>query len=216
MLELRHGTGNPDASIVFLKDMPSFDEVRSQEFNSDNPGREFKKMCAEAGIIFSDTYTTSVSKSHLYGKNEDLWTDKKTKKGIKNQYLDGMYLLDSIFNDIQTLKTELDIIRPVIVVPLGPLSLWCLTREQSTHTWRGSVNWSDFSQSKVIASHDPAMVIKVWAWRYHSVRDLQRVAQESKTREISIPDYNFTIAPTFDQVMIRLQSLINQAEKGMN
>lgn len=213
MLRIPHGMGNPSAKILFLKDMPSFDEVRHQEFFADAGGREFRKMLGEAGIQFTDVYSTSVSKSYLPGKDEERFSDKRTKYAGKIRFENTMFMQESIVRDFEILMKEIEALSPNIIVPLGPLALWLAIGETSISTWRGSLNFSPRFNRKIIPTFDPAMIIKVWNWRYQSVRDLQRVESESNRKELILPNYNFTINPTYMQAMTRLQMLVNEANR---
>ena len=212
---LPHGTGNPDAKIFILKDAPTFDEIKRQEFLSDTGGAEFKKMLLEAGITTTEIFTSSVSKGTLIGTIDSYFTDKASKgKLIVGGVRHGsLWIKQSILDGWNNVAEEIDRVKPNIIVPTGPIGLHFLRGESSIATWRGSVNWSDAVNRKVIPTYDSAMIMKVWNWRYHAVRDLQRVAYEAQKPTIDDPGYKFEIAPSFTQVMARLQTLINEAER---
>lgn len=212
MLILAQGQGNPNASIVFLRDFPSFEDARKQKHFEDGAGVEFRKMCAEAGIIFSETFSTTISRQVLMGKGDDLITTKKSKKEGKLPF-DKLWVHPSFVSGLEKLQEEINLIKPNIIVPLGPLSLYLCNNEVSLNNWRGSVGYAERFGCKYLPTYDPAMILKVWNWRYAAVRDLQRVAHESTFPELQTPDYNFTIQPSYLQVMTTLQMLINKADE---
>lgn len=211
-LRMNHGTGNPNAKIFIIKDSPSFDEVRRQEYLSDSAGLEFRKMLREAGIISTDVYCSSVSKTFLMGKTETYFSSEKKHRENKVHFSDNHFVSPFILDDLEKLEAEIAAVNPTILVPLDPLALFLCSKETSISTWRGSVNWSQRFNRKFIPTYNPSLILKVWNWRYHSVRDLQRVAHEQHSRELVLPPYRFKIAPTFNEVMIQLQKLINEAD----
>lgn len=212
-LKMIHGTGNPNAKIFVLKDSPHFDEIRSREFLSHSAGHEFRKMLLEAGITSSDVYTSAVSL--VYNQRPLYATKKKDSEYLTNPTKSGDFYIDqTVFDQLPRLQSEIEAVNPSIIVPIGAVALWLCAAESSIPTWRGSVHISERFNRKYICTYPPETILKVWAWRYQSVRDLQRVKHESEFRELRLPVRNFEIAPTFEQVMSRLNELKRLANLG--
>lgn len=217
-LNCPRGNGNPTASIFFIKDSPSFDECRKQQYGADSAGNELARMCHEAGIIFTETFISAVSREYQpYMKQDFYFTDKKSRPANLVHFADDYYTTPNYVSGASLLAREIEAVNPAILVPIGPIALKLVSGEDGgLSTWRGSVGWSSRFNRKYLATLDPSLVMKRYDWRYHSVRDLQRVAHEARTRELKLPEYRFEIAPSFGAVMSRLQRLIDYADGRRN
>jgi uracil-DNA glycosylase len=213
MLAISHGNGCPTAKILFLKDSPSFDEVKHQEMFADSAGFDFKKMMIEANINFVDTYATCLTRQY---RTLPLITNKKAEaNSFKRYFKINTFFIDEIVKEeSEQAFAEIKAVNPLIVVPLGPVSLLLLTNESSLATWRGSMMWSEKLNCKIIPTYSPQQVQRMYSWRYQVVRDLQRVSYESNFKEIRKPKKDFIISPSFVETLRELNRLIKMADDG--
>jgi len=91
-------------------------------------------------------------------------------------------------------------IRPKITVLLGSGAMKLFfPNHRSLDKHRGSLYFTEYG--KMMATFDPIIVMKQYTKRYITELDLKRALLESSSWTLSIPEMNFIIRPTFEQVM---------------
>ncbi|MHA1666928.1 MAG: uracil-DNA glycosylase family protein, partial [Candidatus Thorarchaeota archaeon] len=102
--------------------------------------------------------------------------------------------------EVSSIQKLLQRLRPKITVLLGSgvMKLF-FPNHKSLEKHRGSLYFTEYG--KMMATFDPIMVMKQYTKRYITELDLKRALLESSSWELSIPEMNFIIRPTFEQVM---------------
>lgn len=193
------------ARIIIVGDFPTVDDCIRKAPYSGQVGKVLSDMLHSLGIPLAECSLTTVMKTPpLYGKDEYLYTDKAKKKPIPAAYVAR-----------DRLATEVRLADANVVVAVGALALWALTGKIGLAKWRGSVLLAheDFGEVKVVPTFDPRQIMRMWEWRPIALRDLQRARDESLFPEITRPDWNFRIRPSFETVRDILMNLIRQADR---
>jgi DNA polymerase I-like protein with 3'-5' exonuclease and polymerase domains/uracil-DNA glycosylase len=112
-------------------------------------------------------------------------------------YIDGRYISHHIREGLRLLEALIDEAKPDVIVALGNLSLWALTKEWGIRKWRSSLlrNKLGSWDCKVIPSIHPAAVLREWPLRPLLVHDLKRAKWELEQGRAAVPgDYELVIA----------------------
>ena len=175
---------------------------------------ETRNLLRATGIDPDSTLILPVS-SRTYRDVSELFIDTKTAKahGIddpdllfrhKNKALyPNPQLLEDIISITQRLRQEKD----SIVITMGPLSLWAVTGKSSADKWRGSIIEDALIPQTVFPTHAVSRLYREYWLKRIVLRDLMRVAKHEIIR-IFPPDYNFIIAPLFDEACDALNIIL--------
>lgn len=161
-------------------------------------------------LIDEQCHVTNVCKFRPPNNEMDKWvTDKKTI-GKKLGYLERegtkRWAHPLVHEGIAELETEIDVVKPEIVVGFGNTALWALTNNWGVTNWRGSEMVLPLGRKFVPTLH-PASIIRNYAGRPQVIHDLrQRVAKRLRNG-FHVPKFRFNIQPSFDEVMECLDAL---------
>lgn len=206
--------GPKTAGVMIVGEAPGFDEEIAGEPFVGMSGRELKAQLKEAGIDMDTCYITNVCKYRPPDNDMSEWlTDKKTstKKGFVE--FNGRYAHPLVIEGLTELRTEIESVKPSLIIGLGNTALWALAGHWGVTNWRGS----QLLTNSVGLSHlvpfvptlHPAAVLRNWAQRPQVIHDLKR-AVNWMSRGFEVPTYYFNTAPTFLEVM----SFLDEVEAG--
>lgn len=177
-------------------------------------GQELSRMLTDAGIMRSECFLTYACRVRPPSANmENLIA--RTKKDITPAHLPchSSHVLPPVLEGIAALRREISEVQPNIIIALGNGALFALTGKWGVAKWRGSL-LRDESGAVIVPTLPPSSVISQWALRAVVVQDLRRAAAYRNTREISEPQYQFIIRPSFTTATDTLHTLLNRAPQG--
>lgn len=213
-------SGPCPARIMLVGEFPSEEDLRRGEPLTGTSGNELNRMLAEAGISRNQCFVTSVFRERPPANDASLYLPEK-KKDISPQHImiGNRAALPVVGDWLSLLRAEIEMCRPNVIIAFGNIALWALTSEWGITKWRGSILECNLTQAlpyspKVIPTYHPTAVIRNWEWRPIAVQDLRRATRQAGFPEVRKPDWKFTIAPTFPQVMAVLEQLLDAAETG--
>lgn len=186
------GCGPRTAKIVIVGEAPGAEEEALGQPFVGGSGRLLTGMLMHVGIVRETCYLTNVMKVRPPGNDfgffyEDPRPDQRRRP--KPELVLG----------IEELVREIAAIKPNLIIALGGEALKALTGKRGIEKWRGSV--LSTPHGKLIATHHPAAILREYPKRTIAELDLARCREEALTPAVHVPTCNFTIAPTFDQVM---------------
>ena len=213
-------TGPAPAKIMIVGEAPGEQEVLRGEPFVGASGMELSKMLQEAGIMRSECFITNVIRIRPPGNDIGAFiaarrSDVTPQHGIVRD----KHCLPPVWEGIELLKREIEMVRPNIIIALGNVSLWALTGQWGIMSWRGSTLQSDLDlaldyKPKVIAAYHPAAVLRQWSWRQIVVHDLRRAKQHSESRELIRPDYHFVTRPDFTTAAAHIDMLWEKVQSS--
>lgn len=211
------GEGPIPAKIMILGEAPGAEEERSGHPFVGASGRELDKMLHEASILRSACYVTNVCKYRPPNNEMAAWVNLK-KRGFPldwPSFRQG-HVHPHVKEGIDHLMKEISLVQPNIIIALGNLSLWTLTGLWGISKWRGSelrVDWSA-DGPLVIPTYHPAYILRDWAERSATVRDLQRVRDLCDSRLAPSNSWRFIVRPSFEVAHQQLASLYASLQRG--
>lgn len=183
-------------------------------------GQELTRMLSEAGINRNDCFLTNVCRLRPPGNDIGAFV-ALTKADVTPRHgiIRDKYVMPPVWEGIEALKREIELVRPNVIIAFGNLSLWALTGNWGITSWRGSMLECnlplalDYSP-KVIPTYTPTSIMGQWSWRPILVHDLRRAKTQSQSNILLRPDYQFVTRPDFEQACYYLNELIKLVEAG--
>jgi DNA polymerase-1 len=174
--------GPRDARIVVVGEAPGKTEDETGKPFQGGAGWLMNKLFGAAGIDRSQCFVTNIA--HIRPPdNEFSWFFRKTN-------------FPHLAAGIIQLKTDLEAIRPNLVIALGGQPLRVLCNKTPISDWRGSILESTLVPGlKVISTYHPAGVMRVWDYKVLVEFDLRRAAVQAKFPEIVLPKREFFLDP---------------------
>ncbi len=186
-------------------------------------GMELNKMLHEAGLMRSDVYVTNLVNHRPTDNDLSHWfAFAKNKITKEHREWRGWFAKQIVHEGHQQLLAEIQMCQPNIIIAFGnvalhALKLGCIKMKpkgpSGIRNWRGSLLTSDTGH-KLIPTIHPAAIARQWDYRPAIVEDLRRVAKHAQSPTYQFPNYQFTIRPSFDQTIHRLEDLMRRLEAG--
>lgn len=181
-------------------------------------GTELTRMLLEAGIHRAQCFLTNVVRQRPL--NNDIGhfiAMRKADITPQHKLVRDKYCLPPVWEGIEQLKREIELVQPNVIIAFGNVALWALTGNWGITSWRGSQLQTDLElpldyQPKVIPAYHPAAVLRQWSWRPIVLHDLKRAMKESHSRELIRPDYRFITRPDFGTAYHILADLLDIAK----
>jgi len=227
-----YGTrGNRSGSIMMIGESWGKTEAFKQQPFVGETGIELEKILYESNIPINEVFFTNVVSSRPTDNDmkEFFWkTGEAREKKIPE--FKGLYPQQIVYDGLQTLKEQIDAIKPKLIIGLGAYALWALTANNyrigddtgykvptAISEWRGSQLYTDpyFGRIPFLPTYHPAAVLQgSFAWRYMIKHDFSVRAQKIlKGENWNEPNYEFIVQPSFDtatQYLLRLLSLLDK------
>jgi len=203
-------SGSQSAKIWLVGEALGPDEKTQQKPFVGYTGMELRKMLGEVGILPHETFMCNVLDAvPPHGKIENCFYTAKDAKSFGVERINGKYPNTAVSVGRETLRREIGLHRPNLVVALGATPLWALCGEIGITKWRGSI-LNGVHDVKVVPTFNPAAITRQWSWRWLAVQDLRRCLMQSAFPEIRYPNREYVIAPSLDVVMDFLGDIKDQ------
>lgn len=213
-------SGPRNAYIAIVGEGPGANEEAEGRPFVGAAGDELTRMCWDAGIPRQECYVTNAVKFRPPGNDMSEWIYKPKKKDIAPAGFvvrNGKFVRDFVPEHFERLGQELALVKPNVVIALGNTALWALTGLDGIGKWRASIlpaTLPGIEGMKVIPTYHPANIFREWANRHIAVQDLRRAKDESSFAAIKLPDWHFTIRPSFDKTAGFLTDLLKDLSRG--
>lgn len=201
-MPVKMGSGQPTAPIMIVGEAFGREEEATGTPFMGSSGQELNRMLQEAGILRSECYVTNLVNARPPANNLDLWMPVAKSKITHDMVkLHDRFVAPILKEGYESLRREIDLVKPRLIIPVGNASLWALTGLTGILKWRGSLLWLDgiAGGTRVVPTIHPAAILRTWEWRAIAVMDLRRARREL-TDPVTQPDWRFRIQPTFKEV----------------
>ena len=158
-----------------------------------------KEMLAQAGIEYSDCFSTVAFRVNINGDTRRLFGDKTSAIPLYRALEAGKFVDKKFLPEIERLFSELETFRPTIILALGNIALWALCKKVGVKKYRGTPLPSHDGRWKVLPTWSPATVMRQWKLRPIVIADLQKVRRESLFPELRRPSRRIRINPTLEE-----------------
>lgn len=207
------GEGPIPTRVMIVGEYPSEHERKPFDGSS---GMELNRMLHEVGIMRSECYTTYACQERPPRGMLSEWIALKKKDiGPGHSLLRNLYCTYQVHEGWANLQSEIEMVKPNIIIAMGNLPLWLLSGHWGVAKWRGSL--LEYRGTKMIPTLTPGNVLRDWPQRAVVLSDLRRVKRHMVTRVYdNRPTWNFIVRPSLDVTLNTLQKLRCQAEVSPN
>lgn len=212
-------SGPAPANIMLVGEAPGEAEVREGLPFVGTAGQELNRMLGEAGILRNGCFVTNVARVRPAGNDIGEFVALR-KKDITHRHrmLRDKFVTPEIYEGLETLKREIELARPKVIIAFGNVALWALTGQWGITSWRGSTMETDLDlaldyKPVVVPTYHPSAILRQWSWRRIAVHDLRRAERQSKFPGLVRPEYRFIIRPDFGTALRYLSALLDLVRK---
>lgn len=167
-------------------------------------GDELDRLLKDAGIARSECFITNVFNLHPGSPDlSQLCCSKTSGEALPSwpALSTGKYLKSEYGPELDRLFSELDAIRPNVVLALGPVATWALMGTTAIGKVRGAAAVSRQPAGlKVIPAHHPATIRKQYDLRHVTVLDFIKAKRESEYPELRKVVREFWLDPTISDI----------------
>jgi len=206
--------GPSDAEILIVGEAPGKEEVARLEPFVGQAGVEMTRMLQQAGILRSECFVTNVSPWRPNDNRIAAWFYPKTKRPPAAKLVLNRWVHQHIADGVQMLEELIIKLNPKVIIAFGNTPLWALTGNWGITKWRGSNLETRLIGGRtypLLPTYHPAAILRQWSWRYIGVHDL-RQAKRIRDNGLPVIKEKFTIRPAFDDVIERLDNLLDFAD----
>lgn len=159
-------------------------------------GKEFKRMCRDAGIDWRASLLTNLI--HARPKGNDFGEFCCKKRDLPPEYdlpaiQSGKYLKPEYRAEVDRLHAEIESFDPNVVVALGNTAMWALTFQSGIKKQRGTVTQMP-SGRKVVPTFHPAAVLRDYKLRTVGLADLLKAKREAESPELKLRSRRLLVA----------------------
>ena len=206
------GEGPVPARVMIVGEAFGEEEERTGKPFVGASGKLLNSLLHEIGLMRSECYVTNLVNSRPLNNDISNWIAAK-KKDVTSEHvaLRDKYVKPIIVEGFTSLKREISLVKPSVIITLGNTSMWALTGSWGIMKWRGSI--LDFEGIPLIPCYHPAAILREWSWHNITLQDLRR-AKRFLEGGIPLPKRRFILRPSFVTVEETLTSLHRRADSG--
>lgn len=227
-----HGTrGNRSGRIMIVGESWGKSEQYKQLPFVGETGQDLERILYEAKIPINEVFFTNVVSARPNDNDmvNFFWPTSKARENKIPEYK-GLYPQQIVYDGIETLKDQIQSIKPELIIGLGAYALWALTDSSfrisdsegykvpiGISEWRGSQLYTDpyFGRFRFLPTYHPAAALQgSHAWRYMIKHDIGVRTPLALRNDWDEPKYEFIIQPSFSAVIDYLQNVLSLLERG--
>lgn len=157
----------------------------------------WKKLRADFGIAVTNVFNCRPPDNNIqFFFSGEKQTDLPTFRIPK---IVGGHLKSEHLHHIKRLWKEIEDLNPNLIIALGNTPCWALLNQTKITGLRGTVNWSQRLNKKVLPTFHPAAVLRQISLRPIAIADFQKAVREAEFPEIRRPKRFITIPSPNEQ-----------------
>lgn len=207
------GYGNSNAKLFLLGEAPFIKEVQAGLPFVGPSGQQLDSLLKATGISRNQVWISNVYKYFL----PPVTDGRKIPFHIRLQRL-GVDV-DKVLDELQT---EINSIRPNVIMPLGGSALWAMTGSDKIQRFRGSILFA--RGCKVVPTYHPAHLlhqtegaeIKGYWNKSVMILDFKRAWEEAQTKEYQPPSRTLNICYSSAQLYNFIQRYKNSTRPAVD
>jgi DNA polymerase len=197
-------SGPRNAKIALVAEAWGQQEELTKQPLIGTTGQELNRMLKEVELERSHCFATNVFALRPTDNKIDLLCGSKKEVGGKDytrpMLRQGKYIEPRFFPELERLKTELEFVKPNLVIALGAVASWALLDNQKIGTIRGTTSESTLLPGlKVLPTYHPSAVYRNWSLRTIVLADLMKAKREAEFPEVKRPQRFVLVRPTISE-----------------
>lgn len=187
--------------IMFVGEAWGEEEERQGQAFAGPTGSILHGLLRQAGIEKSACYFTNVFNLRPRGNRLDsLLTGKADAIPGYRPVTSGKYVHRQYAGELERLQSEINHIRPNLIVALGNYALWALCKKSGIKRYRGSPLTTFDGKWKVLPTWSPASVLKQWEIRIIMLADISKARREMDFPEVRRPQRFIYMQPSLQDI----------------
>lgn len=205
------GVGSRTTSIALVGEAPGFNEAKFRRPFIGRAGELLTQLLHASGIPRSDIYITNVIKERPGKDDNDFSGWLKITSG-------GVWTSEGYKAYVEMLRRELlSLPNLTVAVPLGNAALYALCEQVKITKRRGSILESTLIPGlKCVPTIHPASALREYVTEYLIRSDFKLALEESKYKELRLPEREIIIEPTYQQCVDFLLQCFKSSEVGFD
>lgn len=207
------GMGPIGAKLMILGEAPSHEETNVGKPFVGPSGRELDRLLKDAGVPRYEAWVTNVCKYEV--------PPNLSKKKLPFHVRAKNHGID-MDQQLAELRTEINEIKPNVILALGGTALWALSGKDKISKFRGSLMWG--MGTKFVPTYHPAHLlhstsggeIKGYWNRQIMIFDMKRAYEEAKSPELILPNRVIQIAKNSGELYQFLQQYKDYREMSVD
>jgi len=200
--------------IAFIGGAPDDDALMAGKPFAGPVKRLLTQACQMAGIDIDECYLGNVFNEQPPDNDIKNWCAKLEERRSWAEIgyppvSRGNFLRSAHYYHLERLESEMEKLKPTIIIPLGDIAHWAFGGEGSVMKHRGAISEASMvvPGAKLLPTYHPEMVHRVYKYFPVMVFDLLKAKGEWHTREISYTPRKIIIEPDLDDIRIFLSSI---------
>lgn len=207
-------TGPIPAGVMIVGEAPGAEEERLGVPFVGSSGQLLDSTLTSIGLFRHSSFVTNVCRHRPPDNDISEWMSENKKAPDPTwQQRAGLWVHPHIADGLALLQKEIELVQPRLIIALGNLALWALTGHMGILKWRGSRLSPSHLPCTVIPTIHPAAVLRQNELLPVFKMDLARAKNIYEGKQLPAV-YSFTIEPSFEEVISRLQWFLAQADAG--
>lgn len=208
----RHASGPRNAHIAIVGEAWGEQEAMVGKPFVGTAGQELTRLLRDAGISRGECFLTNVFNLRPPGnKIQELCANKKDlgkDYSLPPIITPGHYVRPEFLSHLDRLATELNEVRPNLILAAGNTACWALLRSTKITAIRGYTTEGKLVPFKVLPTFHPSAVLRNWAIRTTVVCDLMKARREAEFPAIQRTPRHVLVNPTFTEVNIWAENVL--------
>ncbi len=159
-------------------------------------------MLKQAGISRHDCHFTNVFNERPSGNRVEAFCGPKSTAipNFARPVIPGKFVQIEHLHHLERLEEELARVRPNVVIALGNVAFWAMTKKTGIKKYRGAPIYSHDEKYKGIPTWGPASVQRQWELRPIVLADLTKAKTQSAFPDIRRPVRYLYLEPTLKDI----------------
>lgn len=191
--------GDPRSKIAIVGEAPGAEEEKRGIPFVGQSGWLLWELLKSVGIFRSQVYVDNVILERPPKNDISKFISFSTKGLVKTTAAYETYEKE-LYERLK--KTEAN-----VVLAVGAVSTYALTRKTGVLNWRGSVLWSSIVGKKVIPTIHPASALRQYIYRHYILIDLIKLLKEADYPELRYNTPTLIVNPDFEKSLALLKEL---------
>jgi uracil-DNA glycosylase len=210
--------GPAPAQIMIVGEFPGESDLAFRRPFSGSHGHELASLLTQVRVQRASCFLTYALPFPPPGGDIGALIALKTKDATpSHRLLLGKPVLPAVWESLDHLKRQIEMVQPSIIICLGSLPLWMLTGQWGVDKWRGSLLTCHPSLSlnlpylpKVIPTYSLSRLFIDYSKRHIVVKDLEKAVSHRNYQSVIPRDYHFLLSPTISELRLACSAVLSK------
>jgi len=208
-------SGPIPAEIMLITDFPSqWEKGKNEYLSGGREGQLLDKCLGKASLLRTGIFITGILNIVPPDGDCDLHiSSRKTIPGVGWERVGKFWVSPDCVLGLSRIREQIALVKPKLIITLGDLPLLLLTGNKGITKWRGSRLYPPASPCPLLVTIHPRAALAQQELAFLLEIDLKRAKNIYEGRQLPREE-NFVIAPSFEDTVDYLSSLVERSLRG--